>query len=67
MYCAFGIMAAAFMNVNAQGAGMVVDAAIVDGATSLMSFFFGSAAGRPFITTRAWAGNVRRPGLPAFF
>lgn len=38
MYCAFGIMAALFEREN-SGKGQVVDAAIVDGTTSLMSFF----------------------------
>ena len=40
MYCAFGILAALFER-ESSGQGQVVDAAIVDGATSLMSFFFG--------------------------
>jgi alpha-methylacyl-CoA racemase len=40
MYCAFGIMAALYERAR-SGKGQVVDAAIVDGATSLMSFFFG--------------------------
>lgn len=40
MYCAFGIMAALYEREK-SGKGQVVDAAIVDGATSLMSFFFG--------------------------
>ena len=40
MYCAFGIMAALYERQQ-SGKGQVVDAAIVDGATSLMSFFFG--------------------------
>ena len=40
MYCAFGIMAALYERER-SGRGQVVDAAIVDGTTSLMSFFFG--------------------------
>lgn len=40
MYCAFGILAALYERAR-SGKGQVVDAAIVDGATSLMSFFFG--------------------------
>ena len=40
MYCAFGIMAALYER-QASGKGQVVDAAIVDGVTSLMSFFYG--------------------------
>jgi len=41
MYCAFGIMAALYERER-SGKGQVVDAAIVDGTTSLMSFFFGA-------------------------
>ncbi|WP_394729945.1 CaiB/BaiF CoA transferase family protein [Altererythrobacter sp. GH1-8] len=40
MYCAFGILAA-LLERERSGQGQLVDAAIVDGATSLMSFFFG--------------------------
>ena len=40
MYCAFGILAALYEREH-SGNGQVVDAAIVDGTTSLMSFFFG--------------------------
>ncbi len=40
MYCAMGILAALYERER-SGKGQVVDAAIVDGATSLMSFFFG--------------------------
>ena len=40
MYCALGILAALFER-ETSGKGQVVDAAIVDGATSLMSFFSG--------------------------
>lgn len=40
MYCAFGILAALYERER-SGRGQVVDAAIVDGVTSLMSFFFG--------------------------
>ena len=46
LYLAFGILAALFER-NASGRGQVVDAAMVDGASSLMSIFFGlTAAGR---------------------
>ncbi|MEP3052433.1 MAG: CaiB/BaiF CoA-transferase family protein [Erythrobacter sp.] len=41
MYCAFGILAALYERER-SGKGQVVDAAIVDGATSLMSFFLGA-------------------------
>ena len=40
LYCAFGIMAALYER-DRSGRGQVVDAAIVDGVTSLMSFFNG--------------------------
>lgn len=40
MYCALGILAALYER-QSSGRGQVVDAAIVDGVTSLMSFFFG--------------------------
>ena len=43
MYCAFGIMAALYER-SQSGKGQVVDAAIVDGVTSLMSFFYGQSA-----------------------
>jgi alpha-methylacyl-CoA racemase len=56
MYCAFGILAALFERER-SGKGQVVDAAIVDGATSLMSFFFG-VRGRPFITTERGRGML---------
>ena len=56
MYCAFGIMAALYEREK-SGKGQVVDAAIVDGATSLMSFFFG-AGGRPFLTTDRGKGML---------
>lgn len=40
LYCALGILAALYER-QTSGRGQVVDAAIVDGVTSLMSFFFG--------------------------
>jgi alpha-methylacyl-CoA racemase len=46
LYLAFGVMAALFERQR-SGRGQVVDAAMVDGASSLMSFFHGlAAAGR---------------------
>ena len=56
MYCGFGILAALFEREK-SGKGQVVDAAIVDGTTSLMSFFFG-VRGRPFITTERGKGML---------
>lgn len=56
MYCAFGIMAALFERER-SGRGQVVDAAIVDGVTSLMSFFAG-AGGRPFLSTERGKGML---------
>ena len=43
LYLAFGILAAIFER-SRSGQGQVVDAAMVDGASSLMSIFFGMAA-----------------------
>lgn len=51
MYCAFGIMAALYERER-SGKGQVVDAAIVDGVTSLMSFFFGQQHGAIRTTKR---------------
>lgn len=46
LYLAFGVMAAVFEKQR-SGRGQVVDAAMVDGAASLMSLFYGlNAAGR---------------------
>ncbi len=56
MYCAFGIVAALYEREQ-SGKGQVVDAAIVDGATSLMSFFFG-VRGRPYLTTERGKGML---------
>ena len=54
MYCAFGILAALYERMN-SGKGQVVDAAIVDGVTSLMSFFFGQPPSA-FRTTKRGMG-----------
>ncbi len=56
MYCAFGIMAALYERER-SGKGQVVDAAIVDGTTSLMSFFFGNRD-KPFLTTDRGKGML---------
>jgi alpha-methylacyl-CoA racemase len=53
LYLAFGILAAIFER-SRSGQGQVVDAAMVDGASSLMSIFFGMAA------SGAW--NVEQRG-----
>ena len=63
LYLAFGVMAALFER-QSSGRGQVVDAAMVDGAASLMSIFFGlQAAGR-------WqgprAGNLLDGGAPFY-
>ena len=44
LYCALGILAALYER-QTSGRGQVVDAAIVDGVTSLMSFFVGQPEG----------------------
>lgn len=54
MYCAFGVLAALYERQN-SGKGQVVDAAIVDGVTSLMSFFFGQPPSA-FRTTKRGMG-----------
>jgi alpha-methylacyl-CoA racemase len=56
MYCAFGIVAALYEREK-SGKGQVVDAAIVDGATSLMSFFFG-VRHQPHLTTARGKGML---------
>ncbi len=56
MYCAFGILAALYER-ESSGKGQVVDAAIVDGATSLMSFFFGVRK-VPHLTTERGKGML---------
>ena len=56
MYCAFGIMAALYERER-SGKGQVVDAAIVDGTTSLMSFFFG-VRGLPHLSTARGRGML---------
>ncbi|MXO86346.1 CoA transferase [Altererythrobacter aurantiacus] len=51
LYCALGILAALYERER-SGKGQVVDAAIVDGTTSLMSFFFGARHLPHLSTTR---------------
>ncbi|NVE95735.1 CaiB/BaiF CoA transferase family protein [Altererythrobacter lutimaris] len=56
MYCALGILAALFERER-SGKGQVVDAAIVDGTNSLMSFFFGMRH-VPYLTTDRGKGML---------
>lgn len=56
MYCALGILAALYEREK-SGKGQVVDAAIVDGVTSLMSFFFG-ARHLPHLSTQRGKGML---------
>jgi alpha-methylacyl-CoA racemase len=56
LYLAFGILSAIFER-SRSGQGQVVDAAMVDGASSLMSIFFGMAA------SGAWNVNERAANL----
>ena len=56
LYCALGILAALYERER-SGQGQVVDAAIVDGATSLMSFFFG-ARHAPHLSTERGKGML---------
>jgi alpha-methylacyl-CoA racemase len=61
MYLAFGITCA-LLEANKSGKGQVVDAAMVDGAASLMTYFFGHMAGGE------WPGRGRSvPGGSAPF
>ena len=64
LYLAFGLMAALFER-SRSGQGQVVDAAMVDGASSLMAIFHGmSAAGRWDVTQRA--DNLLDGGAPFY-
>jgi len=63
LYLAFGLMAALFER-QASGRGQVVDAAMVDGAGSLMSIFYGlHAAGR---WSDARGANLLDGGAPFY-
>ena len=64
LYLAFGLMAALFER-GRSGQGQVVDAAMVDGASSLMSIFFGMAAAGRW-DTAARAGNLLDGGAPFY-
>ncbi len=51
LYCALGVVSALFER-TVSGRGQVVDAAIVDGVTSLMSFFSGMGADARLVAER---------------
>ena len=64
LYLAFGLMAA-LVERQRSGRGQVVDAAMVDGASSLMSIFHGLlASGRWDVDTRS--GNLLDGGAPFY-
>ncbi|WP_228242169.1 CaiB/BaiF CoA-transferase family protein [Porphyrobacter sp. GA68] len=56
LYCALGIVAALFERER-SGRGQVIDAAIIDGVTSLMSFFAG-VRGNPLLSARQGEGML---------
>lgn len=56
LYCALGIVAALFERER-SGRGQVIDAAIIDGVTSLMSFFAG-ARGNRLLSARQGEGML---------
>jgi alpha-methylacyl-CoA racemase len=64
LYLAFGLMAALFERQR-SGRGQVVDAAMVDGASSLMSLFHGLAAGGQWDPARR-AANLLDGGAPFY-
>ncbi len=64
LYLAFGLMAALFERQH-SGRGQVVDAAMVDGASSLMSLFHGLAAGGQWDPARR-AANLLDGGAPFY-
>lgn len=63
LYLAFGLMAALFER-QTSGRGQVVDAAMVDGAASLMSIFYGLKAGGAWTEPRG--GNLLDGGAPFY-
>jgi len=63
LYLAFGVMAALFERQR-SGVGQVVDAAMVDGAASLASVFYGLAAGGQWATERGT--NLLDGGAPFY-
>lgn len=64
LYLAFGILSAIFER-SRSGKGQVVDAAMVDGASSLMSIFFGMAASGAW-NTKERAANLLDGGSPFY-
>ena len=64
LYLAFGILAAIFER-SRSGQGQVVDAAMVDGASSLMSIFFGMAASGAWNVEQR-AANLLDGGAPFY-
>ena len=64
LYLAFGLLAALFER-GRSGQGQVVDAAMVDGASSLMSIFFGMAASGRW-DSAARAANLLDGGAPFY-
>ena len=63
LYLAFGVMAALF-ECQRSGRGQVVDAAMVDGAASLASIFFGLKAAGQWAEPRG--GNLLDGGAPFY-
>ena len=63
LYLALGVLAALFER-QSSGAGQVVDAAMVDGAASLASVFYGLAAGGHWGTERG--ANLLDGGAPFY-
>ncbi len=63
LYLAFGLMAALFER-QSSGRGQVVDAAMVDGAASLMSIFYGMTASGAWKAQRA--SNLLDGGAPFY-
>jgi alpha-methylacyl-CoA racemase len=61
MYLVMGVLAA-LLEARASGQGQVVDAAITDGASSLMSFLYGMHASGAWVDDRA--SNMLDGGLP---
>jgi alpha-methylacyl-CoA racemase len=64
LYLAFGLLAAIFERQR-SGQGQVVDAAMVDGASSLMSIFHGMAAAGSW-NTHARGANLLDGGAPFY-